>query len=194
MGGATTKRLIIVGAAIAIPLAAVALYFAIFEPPEPSVPGARGGSGPTGLPPSHPPIAGEATGPPGQGHPQVGGAGRTVRVPDSVRGKWEAVTLRVEQKAGGEPPRVVTAKLGDELRIAGSQLRVRVGEFLPALQVKEGEVTSSSNEPLNPAVLVTASEGGKEIFRGWLFAKFPEVQPFEHPAYRVTLIEGVPKK
>jgi hypothetical protein len=68
-----------------------------------------------------------------------------------------------------------------------------VGDFLPALQVGGAEVTSSSNDPVNPAVFVTVLDGGKEIFKGWLFSKFPEMQPFEHPKYRITLVEGVPK-
>ena len=66
-------------------------------------------------------------------------------------------------------------------------------EFLPALQVKDSEITSASNEPSNPAVLVTIRDGDKETFRGWLFGKFPEMQPFEHQTYRITLVEGIPK-
>jgi len=109
-----------------------------------------------------------------------------------VKGKWQAVKLRVEEKRGGKAPQVYTVKLGGQLDIPGSALRVRIGEFLPALQVSGNEVTSASNDPTNPAVMVTVSEGGKETFKGWLFAKFPEMQPFEHPTYRITLVEGVP--
>jgi hypothetical protein len=103
------------------------------------------------------------------------------------------VKLRIEEKAGGQGPQIITAKLGTDLQIAGSTLTVHVGEFLPALQVGGNEVTSVSNDPVNPAVFVTILDGGHEVFKGWLFAKFPEMQPFEHPKYRITLIEGVPK-
>jgi uncharacterized protein DUF2155 len=200
------KRLILFGAAIAAPLALVALYFAVFDQSQTVAPAAQSAAAqeaasqpPTGqpaLPPNHPPIQGQGA-PPGApmppGHPQVGSAGRPVRVPDSVRGKWTAVKLRIEEKAGGPGPQIVTAKLGSDLRVAGSPLTVHVGDFLPALQVSGNEVTSVSNDPVNPAVFVTILDGGKEIFRGWLFAKFPEMQPFEHPKYRITLIEGIPK-
>ncbi|HSD51308.1 MAG TPA: DUF2155 domain-containing protein [Candidatus Methylomirabilis sp.] len=203
------KKLILFGVAIAVPLAAVALYFAIFDQPPPSpgpasavlaspAPGGQPDSGQAALPPNHPPIGGPQ--PPGggsaagqAGHPQLGGAGRPVRIPDTVKGKWQAVKLRVEEKDGGRPPETFTVKLGGQLTIPGSKLRVKVGEFLPALQVSGGEITSATNEPTNPAVLVTVSEGGKDTFKGWLFSKFPEMQPFEHPKYRITLIEGVPK-
>lgn len=197
----TTKKLILFGAAIAIPLAAVALYFAAFDQPAPSAPaGGQPAPGQAALPPDHPPVGGPQSGPQASGgpaapagHPQVGAAGRSVRVPDEVKGKWEAVKLRVEEKGGGKPPRLFTVRLGAQLAIPGSKLRVRVGDFLPALQVSGGEVTSASNEPTNPAVLVTVSEGRKETFRGWLFSKFPDMQPFEHPTYRITLVEGLPK-
>ena len=216
--GPGLKKLILFGVAVAAPLAAVALYFAIFDqpppPPRPApavpaspAPGGQPGSGQAALPPNHPPIGGQAGGPQaprgepaagpaplaGAGHPQVGGAGRPVRIPDPVKGKWQAVKLRVEEKDGGRPPEVITVKLGGQLAIPGSKLRVKVGEFLPALQVSGGEITSASNDPTNPAVLVTVSEDGKDTFNGWLFSKFPEMQPFEHPKYRITLVEGVPR-
>jgi hypothetical protein len=205
------KRLILFGVAVAVPLALVAVYFAVFDQPQPLVPGAQAPPGqarlaqgasdqpPAGqpaLPPNHPPIQGQGAAPGAQmppGHPQVGSASRPVRVPDSVKGNWVAVKLRIEEKAGGQAPQVVTAKLGSNFRVPGSPLTVEVGDFLPALQVGGSEVTSASNDPVNPAVFVTILDGGKEVFKGWLFAKFPDMQPFEHPKYRITLIEGIPK-
>jgi hypothetical protein len=203
------RKPILFGIAVAIPLAAVALYFAIFDQPEPpraaspsapaAAPGGQASPGQPALPPDHPPVGGQPARPQaggGQalppGHPQVGSAGRTIRIPDEVKGKWQAVKLRVEDKGGGKPPQVFTVKLGGQIAIPGSQLRVHAGDFLPALQVTGGEVTSASNQPTNPAVMVTVSEGGKETFKGWLFSKFPEMQPFEHPTYRITLVEGIP--
>jgi hypothetical protein len=205
--GPSTRKLILFGVTVAVPLAAVAIYFAAFDQPLPSVqssgsraaPEGQTSSGQASLPPDHPPLgaqAGDAQASAGPsapaGHPQVGGSGRSIRVPDEVKGKWRAVRLRVEEKGEGKPPQVFTVKLGGQLDIPGSALHVRVGEFLPALQVTGNEVTSASNNPTNPAVMITVSEGGRETFKGWLFAKFPEMQPFEHPRYRITLVEGLP--
>jgi hypothetical protein len=122
----------------------------------------------------------------------MGSTGRAVRVPDSVKGKWRAVKLQVETKGGGIPPQTITLGVGAEAVVAGSKLKLRAEEFLPALQVKGNEITSGSNEPANPAVLMTIWEDGKQVFHGWLFSKFPDMQPFEHPTYRITLVEGVP--
>jgi hypothetical protein len=192
----TTRRWILLGLAIAIPLGAVALYFAVLAPPPPPAPVAAAprGAGPAGLPADHPPIGGAgAAAPEGErAHPQMGSTGRAVRVPDSVKGKWRAVKLQVETKGGGSPPQTITLGLGAEAVVAGSKLKLRAEEFLPALQVKGNEITSGSNEPANPAVLMTIWEDGKQVFHGWLFSKFPDMQPFEHPTYRITLVEGVP--
>jgi hypothetical protein len=191
VGGSLIRRLILVGLAVAIPLAAVALYFAFFAPaPAPVIAQAAVGEQ-SALPPNHPPMGGSA--PAGEAHPQVGAPGRTLRVPDMVKGKWQAVKLQVAPKAGGAP-QVVTVQLGSDATIPGSTLSVHAAEFLPALQVVSDGVTSASNDPVNPAALVSVLEGGKEIFRGWLFGKFPDMQPFEHPKFRITLIEGVPAK
>ncbi len=188
----STRRLILIGLAVAVPLAAVALYFAVVAPPPPPPAAAGGESAQATLPPGHPPIGMPGESASEQRHPPVGSSSRTVRVPGSVRGKWKAVKLQVEEKDGGGPPRIFTVPLGGELDIPGSSLHVRVGDFLPALRVDSNEITSASNEPTNPAVAVTVFEDKKEIYRGWLFAKFPDMQPFEHAKYRVTLIQGVP--
>jgi hypothetical protein len=202
-GSAKTRRLILAGLAVAVPLAAVALYFAVLAPAPPppaATPVASGGPTPSGvtaaeLPPNHPPVEGAGPSPQTGGpHPPVGSTGRTVRVPDSVKGKWQAVKLKVEAKSGGGiSPQTFIVKVGGDLAIPGSTLKLRVENFLPALQVKDSEITSASNEPSNPAALVTIWDSGKETFHGWLFAKFPEMQPFEHQAYRITLVEGIPK-
>jgi len=191
------RRWIFLGLAVTFPLAAVALYFAFFAPPPvpAPVPGVSGGAAQAGLPPDHPPVGGAGGAAQGgdRPHPQIGGTGRAVRVPDAVKGRWRAVKLVVETKGGGSSPQTITLNLGGEVVVPASRLKLRADEFLPALQVKGNEITSGSNEPVNPAALVTIWEDGKQVFHGWLFSKFPDMQPFEHPTYRITLIEGVPK-
>ena len=191
-GGTKMWRWVLAGLAAAVPLAAVALYFALVAPaPTPSTAAPAAAVTPT-LPPNHPPVEGGTTlG--DRPHPPPGSTSRTVRIPDSVKGRWQAVKLKIEVKSGVSAPQIVTVKLGGDLAIPGSALTLRVNDFLPALQVKDGEITSASNEPSNPAALVTIRDGDKETFRGWLFGKFHDMQPFEHQTYRITLVEGIPK-
>ncbi|GAB4389762.1 MAG: DUF2155 domain-containing protein [Thermodesulfovibrionales bacterium] len=130
---------------------------------------------------------------PGQAHPIPVRKGETeVVVPDSVKGQWTAVTITVEDKAAGTE-KDVTIKLGDEYTIPGSSVKVKVGEFLPDFRMQENVITSNSDEPNNPAVRVTVYEGPEEIFKGWLYSKFPAIHPFQHSKYGLLLKEGVKK-
>lgn len=115
-----------------------------------------------------------------------------VVVPDGVKGKWSAVKLIVEDKST-KKKQEFTVNLNSELKIPNSELKVAVGDFLPAFRMDAEKITSMSNDPNNPAVRVKISEGGKEIFKGWLYSKFPAIHPFEHPKYGVMLKEGIKK-
>ena len=120
-------------------------------------------------------------------------------VPDSVKGKWSAVKLLVEDKATKES-KEYTVNLNSDFKIPNSNLKIYVGEFLPDFKMSGLTLTSSSNEPKNPAVAIKVSEGNKQIFPaqgkkwGWLFSKMPSVHQLNHPKYSIFLKEGIPKK
>jgi hypothetical protein len=122
-----------------------------------------------------------------------------VIVPDSVKGKWSAVKLIVEDKAKKES-KEYTIKLNSDFKVPDSDLKIHVGDFLPDFKMSGLTLTSTSNEPNNPAVAVKVFEGNKQIFPaegrkwGWLFAKMPSVHPLSHPKYAIYLKEGIPKK
>jgi len=115
-----------------------------------------------------------------------------VVVPEAVKGKWDAVKLVIEDKTAKKTSEV-TVKLDSEYTIPNSNLKVKIGEFLPDFKMDGLTITSSSNEPNNPAVRVVVYEGGKEIFKGWLYSKFPTIHPFQHDKYGITLKEGIRK-
>jgi len=114
-------------------------------------------------------------------------------VPDSVKGKWEAVKIAILDKTTNKKE-VVTIKLGSEYTIPGSNIKIKVGDFLPDFRMDGLSITSASNELKNPAVHVTVHEGGKEIFKSWLYSKFPSIHPFQHERYSLTLVEAIPAK
>jgi hypothetical protein len=122
-----------------------------------------------------------------------------VVVPESVKGKWSAVTIIVEDK-DAKTSKEYTINLNSDFKIPNSDLKIHVGDFLPDFKMQAGTLTSSSNTPNNPAVGVRVLEGGKQIFPapgrewGWLFAKMPNVHPLRHPKYNINLKEGIPKK
>jgi len=143
------------------------------------------------LPPGH---QGGPQGQPGgpQGQITMPKGQTAIAVPDSVKGKWKAVTIVVEDKAA-KKKNEYTINLNSELKIPGSDLKIAVGEYLPDFKMSGLNITSSSNEPNNPAVNVKIFENDKELFKGWLYSKFPAIHPFEHPKYALTLKDGVRK-
>jgi hypothetical protein len=158
--------------------------------PQPGMPGQQQ------MPPGHP---GGPMGPQGEpGQPgQPGGIvmpkGQTsITVPDSVKGKWKAVVVVVEEKASHKKNEY-TINLNSDFKIPGSELKIAVGEYLPDFKMNGLNITSSSNDPNNPAVHVKVFENDKEVFKGWLYTKFPAIHPFEHPKYALTLKDGVRK-
>jgi len=152
-------------------------------------PGQPGAPGQQTLPPGHPP-----TGQPGApgGNVMMPKGETTVTVPDAVKGKWKGVVLVIEDK-GSKKTSEYSINLNSDLKVPNSNLKISVNEFIPDFKMDGLTITSLSNEPNNPAVRVKVLEGDKELFKGWLYSKFPTIHPFEHPKYTIVLKSGVKK-
>jgi hypothetical protein len=116
-----------------------------------------------------------------------------VVVPDSVKGKWKAVKIAVANKESNKET-VYTVAIGSEITIPNSGLSLKVENFLPHFMMEGTTLTSQSNEPKNPAVQVRIMEGGKEIFKGWLYSLYPTTHAFQHPKYGFTLVDFLPAR
>lgn len=151
------------------------------EPPKPPMPpqGAPGMPGGPGMPGS----------PHGEGGPPVE---KKIVVPDAVKAGWKAVKVEVEYKEK-KSKKQYTVPLNSEFKVPDSDLTLKVGGFLPHFTMAADQITSGSNNPENPAAQIEVFQGGKEIFHGWLFSKFPAVHPFQHEKYGLALLEGVKK-
>jgi hypothetical protein len=138
-------------------------------------------------------MSGQGTpGQPGGMPPMGGGPEKKVVVPDAVKGAWKTAKIEVEYKEK-KSKKQFTVPLKSEFKIPDSDLVLKVGEFLPHFAMAADAITSNSNNPENPALQAEVFQGGKEIFHGWLFSKFPSVHPFQHDKYGVTLVEGLKK-
>jgi hypothetical protein len=114
-----------------------------------------------------------------------------VVVPDSVKGKWKAVKISVLNKETGKSTEH-EVKIGSESAVQGTGLIIKVDNFLPDF-IMDGPVrTSASGEPNKPAAQLRVFEGGKEVFKGWLFYNLPSPHDFQHPKYAVSLAGFVP--
>ena len=121
-----------------------------------------------------------------------GGPEKKVVVPDAVKGAWKAVKIEVEYKEK-KAKKQFTVPINSEFKVPDSDLVVKVGDFLPHFTMTADSITSSSAKPENPAAKIEVIRSQKEIFHGWLFAKFPTVHPFQDDKYGITLVEGVKK-
>ncbi|MEW6418720.1 MAG: hypothetical protein AB1480_11450 [Nitrospirota bacterium] len=166
------------------------------QPPIPQTPGTAA----PGQMPQGPMMQGPLS--PG-GQQQVPGPGMMmpkgqsqINIPDSVRGKWSAAKIILEDRIA-KTKQEYTVKLNSDFSIPNSNLKITVGEFLPDFKMEGFTLTSVSNQPNNPALAIRVFEGGKQIFPapgrkwGWLFAKVPTIHPFEHPKYGIVLKEGI---
>jgi len=148
------------------------------QPPPPMPP--QGAPGQAGMPGSP---HGEAGAPPVE---------KKIVVPDAVKGAWKAVKIEVEFKEK-KSRKAFTIPLNSEFKVPDTDLTLKVGNFLPHFTMAADQITSASNNIENPAAQVEVFQGGKEIFHGWLFAKFPDVHPLVHDKYGMALLEGIKK-
>jgi hypothetical protein len=141
------------------------------------------------LPPGHPSTEG---GMPPAGMPDMPKVDRTVIVPKEVAAKWKAVRVNIEDKAN-KSTKEYTIAIGAEQAVPNTNLKVKVLHFLPDFKMGEKDITSASDKPNMPAAQLAVLEGGKEIWKGWLFSMQPGIHPFQNDKIGLTLIGGVSK-
>lgn len=140
-----------------------------------------------------PPMQQGSPGQPGSAHGTMASTTpKEVVVPEDVKGAWKAVTIEVEYKKT-KTRKQFTVPLHSDFRVPETDLTVNVGAFLPQFSMTPDRITSVSNNPENPACKIAVHERGKEVFQGWLFAKFPTVHPFQHDRIALKLLGGVRK-
>jgi len=177
------KVALLVAALLVVPLAGTGCKKK--EPPPPPMP-PQGMPGMPGMPPGAPGMPGS---PHGEGAPAVE---KKIVMSDEVKGTWKSVKVEVEYKEK-KSKKAYTVPVNSEFKVPDSDLTLKVGPFLPNFAMGTDQITSASNAPENPAVRIEVFQGGKEVFHGWLFAKYPAVHPFESPKYGLALLEGVKK-
>ena len=109
-----------------------------------------------------------------------------VVVPDEVKAGWSAVKITVGDRESGSTA-VYTVAIGSSFVIPGSKMKVGVGPFLPNFIMSAGKITSRGKGVENPAVQVTVSDDGEQLYDGWLFAQFSKAHDFTHPRYSLNL-------
>ncbi|MEK6777933.1 MAG: cytochrome c biogenesis protein ResB [bacterium] len=74
----------------------------------------------------------------------------------------------------GVPAQDYGARINGSFSVEGTGAEIMVNSFVPDFTIVNGHVTQRSNELINPAVYITATEGEKILFSGWMFPNYPE--------------------
>jgi hypothetical protein len=109
---------------------------------------------------------------------------------DEVISVFKKLTLRITDKHNNKSFEIV-APMGKKINIDNTSLAVEILEYYPDFVMGEdrGVVTKSLDER-NPAAKVNIYKEEKIIFKGWLFAKFPDIHAFEDSDYDVKLVSS----
>jgi hypothetical protein len=118
---------------------------------------------------------------------------REVRIPENVEGKWQAVQILIRNKADDSKSELKVVALGSSFQIADSGIKVTAGPFLPNFVMDQGTYTSMNNQAINPAVQLVVEENGKVLYKGWTFAKYPDMYAFEHELFALELKDFIPE-
>ncbi len=152
-------------------------------PPQGEAPGQAPGQAPPGM-------GGQGGGAP---HGDMGGGGpKKIVIPEEVKKGWKGAKIEVEFKQK-KSKKTFNVDLNSTFKVPDSDLVLAVGDFLPHFTMNGDSITSSSNKLENPALHIEIKQGGKELFNGWLFGKFPAVHPFQHDQYGVIMLEPIKK-
>ena len=128
------------------------------------------------------------------GGAELGGSVPTkLVVPPEVTAAFSGVRIGWKDTQTGREG-VVDVPIGGSAKIPGSDLEIRTDVFLPSFSMTSDEITSTGIGEENPAARIAVAENGKEVFAGWIFKRFPDVHPFQHPRFSLKLEGGVPRK
>jgi len=115
-----------------------------------------------------------------------------VDIPPEVQEAYSGIRIQWKDSQSGKEG-TLDVPLGGSAQIPGSNLEIQGEIYLPAFAMSATTITSSGVEEQNPAARIGVAEDGKEIFGGWIFTRFPDVHPFEHPRYSLRLAGGIRK-
>jgi hypothetical protein len=107
---------------------------------------------------------------------------------DEIKSIYSKLTLNITNKKTNKSFEV-EVPVGEKTSIDSTNLEVEVVAYYPDFVMDEakGAVTKSLEER-NPTAKVNIYKDGKIVFKGWLFANFPDIHAFEDSDYDVKLI------
>ena len=69
----------------------------------------------------------------------------------------------------------IKLRIGEKVKLADEDIEISLLNFVPDFIINErNEIATRSLNPNNPAALIEGWQGGKTVFSGWIFQKFPD--------------------
>ncbi len=112
---------------------------------------------------------------------------REVNLSEEVRKKWKEVHLQITDNAQ-QRTELITLQVGSTVKLDDEGERLSIEVFVPDYSIAEKRIESRSNEPNNPAVLVSLTHEGETLSRGWVFKHFPEYNSFVNQRFHLVLV------
>jgi len=108
-----------------------------------------------------------------------------LNIPADVQAAWKSVELTLTGR--DIATRKTRVAVGGALKLEHG-LVLRVVAYVPAFRSDSGTVTSASNNPDNPAVLVQLLDKDRLAGEGWIFQKLSDFNTFSSDRIKVRLI------
>lgn len=137
----------------------------------------------TSLPPNHPVLDKAFS------HPASGSQPNIIPSPEAAA-KWKSADLSV--RAAGHAEQRLRVSIGGQQPVTATDLTISVLAYLPSFKINGNTVTSSSNNPDNPAVFVQLRNPQGKLAEGWVFQKLPQFDTFHSDKVTVTLLLASP--
>ncbi len=111
---------------------------------------------------------------------------KEVVLSDEMKAKWNEVQIAITDNSTRRTERV-TIPVGSRIKLTEGGYYLTIDAFVPDYAISESKIVSRSDNPNNPAMLVSLYEKDKEITRGWVFKEFPEFNSYANSRFVLQL-------
>ncbi len=128
--------------------------------------------------------------------PEQASAGMKVTQPvellPEISNVYSGIRIEAVNKNNNKKIEVIVP-FNETVAISDTGLSIVTKSYYTDFTINAGGVKNVSMVEKNPGAKVTITEKGKEVFDGWLFQNFPDMHPFEHPEWKILMINGIKK-
>jgi hypothetical protein len=112
---------------------------------------------------------------------------KEVVLTDEMKAKWNEVQVAITDNAN-QRTETITLKVGSKVKLTEEGYFLTIDAFVPDYAIAESKIVSRSDEPNNPAMLVSLYENETQITRGWVFKDFAEFNSYSNSRFVLQLV------